>query len=155
MNCLLLLLLLLCFTCFDALKSLKSIPSFSARFSATTNIPIANELVGVWNDDFQRNEFLQKYWQRQPVLIRQAFDVKAAIPVGLEDLQTLSCDEDVESRIISYRTKKQKKDYGPFDTEYYESLKQSKAPWTLLVQEVDRHIPRLADLWQSVCTNSY
>ena len=38
------------------------------------------------------------------------------------------------------------KEYGPFDREYLDSFL-NKGNWTILVQEVDRHIPRIADIW--------
>ncbi|KAJ1379371.1 hypothetical protein B484DRAFT_412393, partial [Ochromonadaceae sp. CCMP2298] len=36
-------------------------------------------------------------------------------------------------------------EYGPFEQEYLRSLPPGN--WSILLQEVDRHIPRVADLW--------
>jgi 50S ribosomal protein L16 3-hydroxylase len=109
--------------------------------------PIADELDG-WNPD-NGSEFLEKYWQKKPVLIRNAFpDIKYDVEFLTEaDMFTLSYDEDVESRtLIKDKDGLWNKEYGPFDTRYTRKLPAND--WTILVQEVDRHIPRVADIWQ-------
>jgi len=107
---------------------------------------IADELIG-W-DDANRNIFIDKYWQKQPVLIRNALNnieslLQFEFPIDLFDL---ACDDDVESRMIIQKRGKWIKEYGPFDRYYLDSYL-NKGNWTILVQEVDRHIPRIADLW--------
>jgi ribosomal protein L16 Arg81 hydroxylase len=54
-------------------------------------------------------------------------------------------DEDVESRIIVKMNNKWKKKAGPFRDVDLSNLQAKN--WTLLVQEVDRHVPHIADLW--------
>jgi len=107
---------------------------------------VADELHG-W-DDSNHRIFLDRYWQKRPVIIRNALSdietlLKFQFPIDLFDL---ACDDDVESRMIVQRRGKWVKEYGPFDREYLDSFLQ-KGNWTILVQEVDRHIPRIADIW--------
>jgi 50S ribosomal protein L16 3-hydroxylase len=109
--------------------------------------PVADELVG-WNVD-AGSEFLEKYWQKKPVLIRKAFpqisdDVEF---LTKNDMFSLSYEEDVESRILVKDSEGEwNKEYGPFEQRCTRKL--PPTDWTILVQEVDRHIPRMADIWQ-------
>lgn len=109
--------------------------------------PIADELNG-WNTD-AGSEFLEKYWQKKPVLIRNAFpqishDVEF---LAKNDMFSLSYNEDVESRVLVKDSDGEwNKEYGPFDPKFTRRLPETD--WTILVQEVDRHIPRMADIWQ-------
>eukprot|EP01041_Mallomonas_annulata_P001153 gene1153-2233_t len=104
---------------------------------------IADEIKG-WGVDFQHH-FLSCYWQKKPLMIRSAFDMSKLLIIGADDLISLSQEEDVESRLIFRKGDKWKKEYGPFESTRFESLK--KGNWTVLVQEVDRHVPSMADIW--------
>ena len=66
-------------------------------------------------------------------------------------MEKLSLEEDVESRVITLGKQETKKEYGPLDEELYEELRecQSEVPWTVFVQEIDRHIPVVANVWES------
>jgi len=70
------------------------------------------------------------------------------VTIEKRDILNLAQEEDVESRVVSYRAGVQEKEYGPFDGHFYKSLDSSATPWTVLVQEVDRHVPSMADLWK-------
>ena len=87
------------------------------------------------------NEFLDNYWQKRPIFIKGAIDVLSHIQMSGEDLIELSIDEDVESRVITAG----RKIYGPFEEDLAKTI--PSKDWTILVQEVDRHIPAVADLW--------
>ena len=84
------------------------------------------------------NEFLNKYWQKQPVIIRQAFPNFSDI-ISAEELAGLSLEQDVESRIIQHKDHARKKSWdviqGPFDERFFHQLPDEN--WTLLVQNVD------------------
>ncbi|PWK49941.1 cupin domain-containing protein [Pleionea mediterranea] len=84
------------------------------------------------------NEFLNKYWQKQPVIIRQAFPNFSDI-ISAEELAGLSLEQDVESRIIQHKGHAHKKSWdviqGPFDERFFHQLPDEN--WTLLVQNVD------------------
>ncbi len=109
--------------------------------------------------------FLREFWQQKPLLIRQAFDPAVAV-VGPSELLALACDDMVTSRLIEHRKRSEKgreeeeedeKEsewtvrQGPFDEEDFEQQDEEgeKRTWTVLVQEVDRHVPEVADLLQS------
>ena len=114
----------------------------------STASSVADELHG-W-DTSQVNTFLETYWQKRPVLIRQAFpaiedDIRCLTEA---DFFELSQDEDVESRTLVKDGDDWTKEYGPFDRKYLRKLASNKQYWTMLIQEVDRHIPSITDLWQ-------
>ena len=123
--------------------------SSSSAVCSTVN-PIADELQGPW-DDKQAVHFLETYWQKRPVLIRQAFpDITDDIRLLTEaDFFALSLDDDVESRtLVRDDDDNWTKEYGPFERKYLRKLSSNRNDWTMLIQEVDRHIPSVADIWQ-------
>ncbi|MFW5973494.1 MAG: JmjC domain-containing protein [Bacteroidota bacterium] len=82
-------------------------------------------------------EFLHEYWQKKPLLVRQALpDYRS--PVSKEELFEMACDESAEARLILEKGG----DYpwevriGPFERQDFQGLPATH--WTLLVQEVDR-----------------
>jgi 50S ribosomal protein L16 3-hydroxylase len=87
--------------------------------------------------------FLQRYWQRRPLLIRQALP-GFAVPVTPAQLFELSGREEVESRLIRHIDGHWQLRHGPLARR---SIPSPKRPgWTLLVQGVDLHLPAAADL---------
>ncbi len=89
--------------------------------------------------------FLQDYWQQQPLLIRQALD-PAPFSLSADELAGLACETDVESRLILEKDGPQPwyLENGPFDAERFARLPDSH--WTLLVQDVDKFVPQVAEL---------
>jgi len=90
-------------------------------------------------------EFLDTYWQTQPLLVRDALpDFRS--PLSPEELAGLACEEGVESRIILEEGGDHPWElrHGPFASEDFLGLPESH--WTLLVQEVDRLIPEVGAL---------
>jgi len=90
-------------------------------------------------------EFLQRYWQRQPLLIRQAFP--GFVPeLDIDDIAGLACDEMAEARLVSGRFPQHdwRVRYGPFRERELAAL--PDRDWTLLVQDVEKHYPPLRDL---------
>ena len=106
--------------------------------------PVAEEYCGDWND-IKYGYFMENFWQRRPLLIRKAIDVEKELKISYQDLYHLSTHDDVESRSITRRNLSWRKEYGPFNQNYFSSM--GSGNWTLLVQEVDRHIPYVADIW--------
>ena len=91
-------------------------------------------------------EFLANHWQKKPVLIRQAFpDFES--PIEGDELAGLALQEGVLSRLILEKGG----DYpwqlksSPLAENAFDALGDSH--WTVLVQEVDRHVPAVADLF--------
>lgn len=103
--------------------------------------PIPSTLLG----DLSPQAFLDEYWQKKPLLIRGALpDFESPLEPG--ELAGLACEEDIESRLILEEggDKPWELRYGPFEEDDFLSLPATR--WTVLVQEVDRLIPEVADL---------
>ncbi|MEZ5672242.1 MAG: cupin domain-containing protein [Thiotrichaceae bacterium] len=90
-------------------------------------------------------QFLADYWQKQPLLIRQAIPDFTS-PISPDELAGLACESQVESRLIMERGGQHpwQVRHGPFTEQDFTQLPETY--WTLLVQEVDRHVPEIADL---------
>lgn len=89
-------------------------------------------------------EFLRDYWQRKPLLIRQAMPGFES-PISPDELAGLSLEEDVESRIVlEHGERPWELRRGPFADDTYQSL--PERDWTLLVQAVDQFVPDVAEL---------
>lgn len=93
--------------------------------------------------DFPIDKFLSEYWQKKPLLLRNALPGVTS-PVSAEVLAGLACEKEVESRIIIQHQKDNKWDllHGPFSEEAFTKLPASH--WTLLVQAVDHWMPEAA-----------
>lgn len=81
--------------------------------------------------------FLQEYWQKKPLLIRQALPDYDGF-LSPDDLAGLSCEADIQSRIILHQNKQWLLEHGPFEESRFSQLPESD--WTLLVQNVDQHL---------------
>ncbi|MCG6542601.1 cupin domain-containing protein [Pseudomonas sp. KSR10] len=89
-------------------------------------------------------EFLRDYWQKKPLLIRQAIPSFES-PVSPDELAGLSLEEEVESRlVIEHGANPWELRRGPFNEETYQNL--PERDWTLLVQAVDQLVPEVAEL---------
>ncbi|MFC0712188.1 JmjC domain-containing protein [Azorhizophilus paspali] len=92
-------------------------------------------------------EFLRDYWQKKPLLIRQAVPGFES-PISPDELAGLSLEEEVESRlIIEHGNHPWELRRGPFDEETYRNL--PERDWTLLVQAVDQFVPEVAELLEN------
>ncbi len=81
--------------------------------------------------------FLRDYWQKRPLLIRNALP-GFGDAITAEDLAGLACEDAALSRIVRYRPRQ---DYwrvedGPFTESDFARL--PRMHWTLLVQDVDK-----------------
>ena len=90
-------------------------------------------------------EFMRDYWQKKPLLIRQAIPGMQAL-ISRKALFELAAVQDVESRLISGDGESQpwQMRSGPFKPRALPPL--SRPQWTLLVQGVDLHVDAFADL---------
>jgi 50S ribosomal protein L16 3-hydroxylase len=82
-------------------------------------------------------QFLRDYWQKRPLLIRNAFPDFDS-PIQPEDLAGLACEDAALSRIVSHdraRNRWQVR-HGPFDEAEFPGMPHQD--WTLLVQDVDK-----------------
>lgn len=95
-------------------------------------------------NDISLETFLSEYWQKKPILLRNAVP-NFQPPITPEEMAGLSLEEEVESRIviqhseIDYELKR-----GPFSEADYAQLPESH--WTLLVQGMDRLMDSVTDL---------
>jgi 50S ribosomal protein L16 3-hydroxylase len=91
--------------------------------------------------DLDKETFLARYWQRKPLLVRQALrDFRS--PVSSHQLAGLGLENDIESRLIEQAAGQWHLHHGPFSRNDY----QRDTPWTLLVQAVDHYLPEVAAL---------
>jgi len=86
--------------------------------------------------------FLREHWQKKPLLVRGAFD-GFVDPLSPEELAGLACEEGVESRLVRERgARRWEVSWGPHQESAFTSLPARR--WTLLVQELNRHVPEAA-----------
>jgi 50S ribosomal protein L16 3-hydroxylase len=90
-------------------------------------------------------EFLRDYWQKKPLLIRQAIPGFAS-PLSPEELAGLACEEDVPARLIleSAGERPWMLRQGPFTEEDFTSLPEDG--YSLLVTDCEKLIPDLMSL---------
>ncbi len=89
--------------------------------------------------------FLAEYWQKKPLLVRQAIP-GFRLPLSADELAGLACEPEVESRLILEKGGERpwQLEHGPFAEERFAALPGSH--WTLLVQRVNHWVPQVADL---------
>jgi len=93
-----------------------------------------------FNTGLTQQQFLDQYWQKKPLLIRQAFpDFESAI--SPDELAGLACEPEIESRLIIENSDAGpwQLTHGPLSAEDFAALPDSH--WTLLVQDIDKHVP--------------
>jgi len=94
-------------------------------------------------------QFLNEYWQKKPLLIRNAFpDFEP--PLSADELAGLACEAEIESRILieeghsTLNISNWTVEHGPFDEARFATLPETH--WTLLVQGVNTWVPEVAQL---------
>jgi ribosomal protein L16 Arg81 hydroxylase len=97
------------------------------------------------------DDFLARYWQKAPLFIPGALD-RLRPRVTRNELGWLATLDDVESRIVFAECSGTRTRYtaetGPFDPEYLAAL--PKRGWTLLVHDVEKHLPIMRRLFAQV-----
>lgn len=102
-------------------------------------------------DDLTEESFLARHWQKAPLFMPRALP-RLRPSVTRNELAWLATLDDVESRIVftdrgdgaaRYRVEN-----GPFDTEFLAAL--PRRDWTLLVHDVEKHLPALRALFAHV-----
>ncbi|MDH4582589.1 cupin domain-containing protein [Pseudomonas sp. BN415] len=92
-------------------------------------------------------DFLRDYWQKKPLLIRQAIPGFES-PISPDELAGLSLEEEVESRLVlEHGERPWELRRGPFAEDAYQNL--PERDWTLLVQAVDQFVPEVAELLEN------
>jgi len=95
--------------------------------------------------------FLKHYWQKQPLFMLGALQ-RVRPSITRNELGWLATLDDVESRLVFVERSKNRCRYraetGPFDSQYLQDL--PKRDWTLLVHDVEKHLPAMRALFQHV-----
>ncbi|AZL74612.1 ribosomal protein uL16 3-hydroxylase [Pseudomonas oryziphila] len=92
-------------------------------------------------------EFLRDYWQKKPLLVRQAFPDFTS-PIDADELAGLALEEEVESRLVlEHGERPWELRRGPFAEDAFSDL--PERDWTLLVQAVDQFVPEVAELLEN------
>ena len=90
-------------------------------------------------------EFLRDYWQKKPLLIRQAIPGFSGL-LTPRQLMQLTCEEDTQSRLVTHKGNQWELRHGPFNMADFGKL--AKSEWSVLLQGVNHHLPEAADLLQ-------
>ncbi|MDR2195646.1 MAG: cupin domain-containing protein [Gallionellaceae bacterium] len=93
--------------------------------------------------NFSAQSFLRTYWQKKPLLIRNAFPHFNGL-LDPRQLLALACDPDAQSRLVTRRGNRWQLQHGPFAPEDFPTARATK--WTTLVQGVNHFLPAGAEL---------
>jgi len=92
-------------------------------------------------NQMSQNEFLTKYWQKKPVVIKQGFK-NFIDPISPDELAGLAMEETVESRLVYKKGEEWQAEFGPF--EQYEHL--GEKDWSLVIQALDNFSEEAAEI---------
>jgi 50S ribosomal protein L16 3-hydroxylase len=95
----------------------------------------------------EAREFLTRYWQKRPLLLRGAVPDAERV-ITKTDLLELACRDDVEARFVSRRGARWSVMHAPLGQKFLAG-RQGKR-WTVLVNGVDHHNAAAANLLQRV-----
>ncbi len=90
------------------------------------------------------NQFLRDYWQKKPLLIRQAVPGFKGL-LDPQQLIALACRDDVQARLVTHQRNKWVLRNEPFEPGDFEGLTK-KGKWSVLVQGVNHFLPKGAEL---------
>jgi 50S ribosomal protein L16 3-hydroxylase len=94
-----------------------------------------------WPESMDAQHFLEHYWQKKPLLIRQAFP-EFNTPLSADELAGLSLEPEISARLITCDQHDQyHSESGPFDENRFADLTGNR--WSLLVTDVEKWLPQL------------
>lgn len=85
--------------------------------------------------------FLDEYWQKKPVVIKQGFK-NFVDPIAADEIAGLAMEEQVESRLVYKKEGQWQAEFGPFES--YEHL--GSENWSLVVQALDNFSEEAAEI---------
>jgi 50S ribosomal protein L16 3-hydroxylase len=88
-----------------------------------------------------QQEFLDKYWQKKPVVIKQGFK-DFQDPISADEIAGLAMESEVESRLIYKEGDAWQASFGPFES--YEHL--GNENWSLVIQALDNFSEEAAEI---------
>ncbi|MDR3212683.1 MAG: cupin domain-containing protein [Azoarcus sp.] len=100
-----------------------------------TNAMIATLLGGI-----TPAQFLAEYWQKKPLLVRQALPGFTGLATR-EEIFDLACDPDVESRYVRYLPEAPSESHVEHGPQKRSRLRGKREPWTVLVQGLNLWVP--------------
>ena len=100
----------------------------------------------IFSGEISIEVFLRDYWQKKPLLIRNALPDLTS-PISAEELAGMACEEGINARLIIEKDDEEpwSVKYGPLDEDSFNSL--PKSHWTLLVNDVEKYIPEAKNLF--------
>ncbi|MDO8960653.1 MAG: cupin domain-containing protein [Methylophilus sp.] len=87
--------------------------------------------------------FLAEYWQKKPLLIRQAIPQFEGL-LTPDELAGLACEDEAQSRLVQFIKGQWQVTQGPMTEKTFKRLPEKD--WTLLVQGVNHFLPEATDL---------
>lgn len=107
------------------------------KTATSTPLPIEVDATGKGPLGMPAETFLRDYWQKRPLLIRNAFPGFES-PISPDDLGALSLEATALSRLILWDRKKDRwtVETGPLPEDRFDRV--PECDWTLLVQDVDK-----------------
>lgn len=91
-------------------------------------------------------DFLQHYWQKKPLLVRQAIPGFGDM-IDRQGLLDLACRDDAECRLVRQSRGRWQVEYGPQTPEALQRL--PKRNWSVLVQGVNLQVPQADSLMRA------
>ncbi|MEW5903398.1 MAG: cupin domain-containing protein [Pseudomonadota bacterium] len=91
-------------------------------------------------------QFLRDYWQKKPLLIRQAVPGFKGL-LTPQQLLDLACHEDAQARLVTQQRGRFDLRHAPFAAKDFTGLSK-KGRWTVLVQGVNHFLPQATELLQ-------
>jgi len=93
--------------------------------------------------DMSVEQFLSEYWQKKPLLIKQAF-ADFETPISPDELAGLACEPEINSRIVIEKggTQPWQAIHGPMNEDVFANMPETH--WTLVVNDLEKCIPELA-----------
>ena len=88
-------------------------------------------------------EFLRDYWQKKPLLIRQALPNFNGL-LDKRQLLDLACEEDVQARLVTQHRGRFELHHSPFTPQDFDSAGNKK--WSALIQGLNHHLPEATAL---------
>lgn len=92
-------------------------------------------------NEMTQQEFLDEYWQKKPVVLRQGFK-NFEDPIAADEIGGLAMEAEVESRLVYKEDEEWKAAFGPFES--YDHL--GNENWSLVVQALDNFSEEAAEI---------
>ncbi len=92
-------------------------------------------------EQMTEQEFLTKYWQKKPVVIKQGFK-DFVDPISTDEFAGIAMEETVQSRLVSKKDGQWQAEFGPFES--YEHL--GEQDWSLVIQALDNFSEEAAEI---------